>query len=167
MARQIFHSFRHSQDNWRVQTIRQIGVIEGQKLLSGNDWEAVKKQGDAAIQNWIDTQMTGRSCVVVLIGSATAGRRWVNYEMRKGWADRKGVVGIHIHGLKDGSGNQAAMGANPLEFVTVSTNVGDRALSSVAKTYDPPYSTSTYVYDHIKKNIEDWIEEAIIIRNAN
>jgi hypothetical protein len=41
MARQIFHSFRHKYDHWRVQTVRQIGAIEGQKLLSPNEWEAV------------------------------------------------------------------------------------------------------------------------------
>ena len=167
MARRIFHSFRYSPDYWRVQTIRQIGAIEGQQLLSANDWEAVKSKGEKAIQGWIDTQMVGRSCVVVLIGNATAGRRWVNYEMTKGWSDRKGVVGIHIHGLKDANGNQASKGANPLASATVTTRSGNKPLSSVAKTYDPPYTTSQYVYDHIKENIEDWIEEAIRIRNAN
>jgi hypothetical protein len=44
MARKIFHSFRFSIDWWRVQTVRQIGAIEGQTLLSSNDWEAVKKK---------------------------------------------------------------------------------------------------------------------------
>jgi hypothetical protein len=167
MARRIFHSFRHSQDYWRVQTIRQIGAIEGQNLLSPNDWEAVKKKGDKAIQGWIDTQMSGRSCVAVLIGNATAGRRWVNYEMQKGWHDGKGVVGIYVHGLKDANGDQASKGANPLASVKVPTKSGTKTLSSLAKTYDPPYSTSTYVYDYIKENIEAWIEEAIRIRNAN
>lgn len=167
MARRIFHSFRHSHDYWRVQTIRQIGAIEGQTLLSPNDWEKVKKKGDKAIQSWIDSQLSGRSCVVVLIGSATAGRRWVNYEMKKAWADDKGVVGVHIHGLKDAAGNQAAKGANALASVTVATRYGSKVLSNVAKTYDSPYSSSKYVYDYIKENIDDWIEEAIAIRKAN
>lgn len=167
MARRIFHSFRHANDYWRVQTIRQIGAIEGQKLLSPNDWEAVKKKGDKAIQDWIDDQLSGRSCVVVLIGSASVGRRWIKYEMKEGWDDRKGVVGIHIHGLKDASGNQAYKGKNPLADVNVRTKSGVKTLSDVAKTYDPPYSTSNYVYDHIKNNIDAWIEEAIGIRNAN
>src|SRR5579875_3293725 len=100
MARRIFHSFRHANDYWRVQTIRQIGAIEGQVLLSPNDWEKVKEKGNKAIQDWIDDQLHGRSCVVVLIGSATAGRPWIEYEIKKGWADGKGVLGIHIHGLK-------------------------------------------------------------------
>jgi hypothetical protein len=167
MARRIFHSFRHANDYWRVQTIRQIGAIEGQMLLSPNDWEAVKKKGNKAIQDWIDDQLYGRSCVVVLIGSATAGRPWIEYEMSKGWADGKGVVGIHIHGLKDSNQKQAYKGKNPLAGVTVQTRSGVKTLSNVAKTYDPPYTSSNSVFDHIKTNIESWIEEAIRIRNAN
>lgn len=167
MARRIFHSFRYRYDAWRVQNIRQMGSIEGQKLLSANGWEEVKKGGDDAIQRWIDEQMKGKSCVVVLIGQATAGRKWVKHEMRKGWADGKGVLGIHIHNLKDADGNQARKGRNPLDDVTVSTRDGNKSLSSVAKAYDPPYSTSQYVYNHIKDNIEDWIERAIEIRQNN
>lgn len=167
MTRKIFHSFRFKYDYWRVQTIRNIGSIQGQKLLSPNDWEAVQKKGDGAIQAWIDQQLSGKSCVVVLIGSATAGRKWVNYEMTKGWADGKGVVGIHIHRLKDSDSVQTTKGANPLASVTVSTKTGNKTLSSVAKTYDPPRTTSSGAYDYIAANIESWIEEAIRIRASN
>lgn len=167
MARRIFHSFRHSHDYWRVQTLRQIGAIEGQRLLSPNEWEAVKRRGDRAIQSWIDQQMAGKSCVVVLIGRATAGRRWVNYEMRKGWADGKGVVGIHIHRLKDHTGAQTVKGADPLDAISVGTRFGSMRLSAVAKTYDPPFSNSQNVYAHIANNIEHWIEEAIAIRRSS
>lgn len=167
MARRIFHSFRFSHDHWRVQTVRHIGSIEGQKLLSPNEWEAVKKQGDQAVRNWINGQLSGRSCVVVLIGSATAGRPWVNYEMDKGWEDGKGVVGVYIHGLKNSQSKQAAKGANPLTSINVSTKAGPKKLSSVAKTHDPPYKQSSNVYSYIKDNIEDWVEEAIAIRKAN
>ncbi len=38
-------------------------------------------------------------------------------------------------------------------------------MSTIVKSYDPPYSTSTYVYEYIEDNINDWIEEAIAIRN--
>jgi hypothetical protein len=137
-----------------------MGVIEGQRLLSPNDWEAIKRGGDPAIRRWIDQQMTGRSCVVVLIGSQTAGRKWVNYEIENGWNRGKGVVGVYIHNLKDSSGQQSYKGANP--FMTF--NVNGRSLSSIVKAYDPPYVLSTAVYNHIKNNLDAWIEEAIRIR---
>jgi hypothetical protein len=40
------------------------------------------------------------------------------------------------------------------------------ALSSVVKLYDPPGLTSTDVYNYIKKNLCDWVEKAIDIRNS-
>jgi len=57
--------------------------------------------------------------------------------------------------------NSHQKGSNPFDEFTVS----DEKLSKIVKAYDPPYSTSTYVYDHIKENLEDWVEEAIKIRN--
>src|SRR6266496_137301 len=157
MARRVFHSFHYKPDVHRVAQVRNMGVIEGQQLLSSNAWEEVKKGGDSAIKNWIDDQMTGRSCVVVLIGSATAGRKWVNYEIKKGWDLRKGLVGVYIHNLKDLSGNQSSKGANPFDGF----NVDGTSLSSIVKAHTPPSTTSTYVYDHIKGNLEGWVEEAI------
>jgi MTH538 TIR-like domain (DUF1863) len=161
MARRVFHSFHYQRDAYRVQQVRNMGVIEGQRLLSSNEWEQVKRGGDSAIKRWINEQMTGRSCVVVLIGSQTAGRRWVNYEIEKGWNDRKGLVGVHIHNLKDSSGNQSSKGANPF----YGFNVNGRSLSSIVKAYDPPGGTSTSVYAHIKDNLEGWVEEANRIRS--
>lgn len=160
MARKTFLTFHYANDCWRVQTIKGIGAIEEQPLLSSNAWEEVEKGGDAAIKKWIDGEMSGKSCDIVLIGSATAGRKWVNYEIKKAWDDGKGVLGIHIHKLKDSNGNQSTMGTNP--FSTF--NVGQKPLTNWAKTYNPPYSDSKDVYDYIKSNIEDWIEEAIRLR---
>jgi len=105
--------------------------------------------------------MKNRSCVIALVGEKTAGRKWINYEIKKGWEDGKGVVGIHIHNLKDREGNQANKGENPFDHVTIDGN----KLSSIVKCYNPLYSISTNVYEYIEKNIKDWIEEAIKIRN--
>jgi hypothetical protein len=160
MARQVFHSFHFKPDSHRVSQVRNMGAIEGQPILSGNEWEQVKQQGNAAVENWIAKHMKGRSCVVVLIGAQTAGRKWVNHEIIKGWADEKGVVGVHIHGLKNLAGEQSVKGANPFASLTL----GDKALSSIVKTYNPPYTVSTDVYRHISENLETWVEEAITIR---
>lgn len=83
MARQVFYSFHYDNDNWRASQVRNIGVIEGNRPAPDNDWETIKKGGDAAIQNWINNQLRYRSCTIVLIGSNTAGRKWINYEIEK------------------------------------------------------------------------------------
>lgn len=162
MARKIFSSFHYKPDNWRAATVRSIGAIEGNQLASDNDWESVTSGGDPAIEKWIAEQMKGKSCVVVLIGAGTAGRKWINHEIKKGWNDGKGLLGIHIHNLKDRDGDQSTKGSNPFTGFTVGDD--KKKLSSIVKTYDPPFSTSTYVYNHIRDNIVDWIEEAIEIR---
>ena len=99
MARNAFFSFHFDQDHWRASQVRNMGVLEGNSELSDNDWETVKRGGDASIQRWIDGQLVGRSCVIVLVGAQTAMRQWVMYEIRKGWELGKGIVGIRIHGL--------------------------------------------------------------------
>jgi hypothetical protein len=137
-----------------------MGKIEGQTLLSANGWEEVKGRGEAAIKKWISDEMSGKSCVVVLIGTETAGRKWVKYEIKKAWEDRKGVVGIYIHNLKNLDGKQSTKGANPFDQFTV----GDKGMSSFVKAYDPAGATSKEVYATINNGIADWVEEAITIR---
>jgi hypothetical protein len=59
------------------------------------------KGGDDAIKKWIASQMKGKHCAVVLVGTGTANRKWINHEIIKAWDDGLGVVGIYIHGLKN------------------------------------------------------------------
>src|SRR5262245_29220832 len=113
MARKVFYSFHFDNDYWRVQQVRNIGSVEGQTILAPNVWEEIRKKGKAAIQKWIDENMSGRSCVIVLIGSQTAGREWVDYEIKKAWTDKRGLLGIYIHRLLDQGKKPSVKGANP------------------------------------------------------
>lgn len=162
MTRKVFYSFHYSNDSWRASTVRNIGTVEGNKPANDNDWEEVKKGGDAAIKKWIDSQMKGKSCVVVLVGEKTAGRKWITYEIKKAWESGKGVVGIQIHKLKDSDGEQGEEGGNPFDYLTLD----DELLSKIVKLKKPPQKTSQGVYTHISQNLADWIEEAIEIRNS-
>ena len=149
--RRVFFSFHYKPDNWRASQVRNIGKVEGNSPASDNDWEAVTKGGDKAIEKWIDEQMLGRSCVVVLVGAKTAGRKWIKYEINKAWDAGKGVVGIYVNKLKDTSGDTAEKGSNPLGDLTV-------------KCHTPSGSSSTAAYNDISENIETWIEDAIKAR---
>ena len=159
--RRTFFSFHYSLDNWRVGQVRNMGMVEGNAAVSDNDWETVTKGGAAAIQKWIDDQMYGKSCAIALIGSKTAGRKWIEYEITKAWNDRKGVLGIYIHNLKDQHGNQSFQGGNPFERLTIDGTSAAR----IVRAYNPPYESSTYVYSYIADNIADWVEYAISIRS--
>lgn len=162
MARKVFYSFHYDADNWRASQVRNMGALEGNVPCSDNDWESIKRGGDAAIERWIAGQLSGRSCAVVLVGADTADRKWVRYEIEQAWNSSKGVVGVRIHNLKDRHGNHAAAGDNPFERFTL--DGGKKKLSSLVKLYDPPGWASTDVYAHIKENLADWVDEAINIR---
>ena len=165
MARRVFYSFHFQPDNWRASQVRNMGVVEGNPPASDNAWEAVKRGGDVGIRKWIDAQMFGRSCAVVLIGTDTASRKWIKYEIEKTWNESKGVFGIYVHNLKDSSGIQVNKGNNPFNEFTIGS--AGKKLSSVVKTYNPPYLTSTDVYKHTNDNLAGWIEEALEIRDQN
>lgn len=162
MARRVFFSFHFDKDCWRTQQIRNINALEGQTLLSLNDWEEVQRRGRAAIEKWIADQMYGKSCVVVLVGAQTSERPWVIHEISKGWNDKKGVLGIRVHKLLDSQSQASTAGLNPFEKVTF--NGSNRTLASVAPLKDPVGYDSKTVYANIANNIEAWIEEAIAIR---
>src|SRR6267378_4566082 len=119
MARKVFYSFHYKPDGSRASQVRNIGVVEGNTPAKDNDWETITKGGDDAIKRWINGQLDGRSCTVVLIGENTAGRKWIKHEIEKTWNDNKGVLGIYIHNLKDLTGNQARKGANPFQDFTM------------------------------------------------
>lgn len=158
--KKTFLSFYYKEDAWRVSQIKNIGAVEEQPLLSANKWEEIKKNGDAAVKEWIENNMRGRDCLVVLVGRNTSSRRWVKYEIRRACEKGIGVLGIYIHNLKDADGNQASKGSNPFESVTID----GKSITSYAKMYDPPYSYSTNVYNHIAENIAGWVDTAIRLR---
>jgi hypothetical protein len=50
MARKAFFSFHFGADNWRVSQVRNIHALEENRPVSDNEWEQIKKGGDAAIR---------------------------------------------------------------------------------------------------------------------
>lgn len=157
--RQVFFSFEYNKDAWRASQVRNMGKVDNSSTFSDNDWEEVKEKTDAKIREWIDNQMAKRSCLVVLIGATTSGRKWINYEIEKAYELNKGIVGIYIHGLKDKNENQTTKGSNPFYNILIGKN--KERLSKYVECYESPHLTSTYVYDDIKNNIEQLIEDAI------
>lgn len=157
--RQIFYSFHYDNDVFRVQQIRNIGSLEENEPVSANEWETVKRGGETSIKKWIDESLRYKSCVVVLIGSETTSRKWVNYEIEKAWNDGKAVFGIYIHNLKCPRNGVCRQGSNPFDGFTL--NDGRNKLSEFVKCYNPNQYNA---YSDIANNLEKWIEEAISSR---
>lgn len=155
MAREpVFYSFHYDKDVFRVQQIRNMGVVEGDEPVSANEWEQIKRKGDASVQRWIDENMKYKRCVIVLIGSETAHRPWVQYEIKRAWEQRKGLFGIYIHNLKCPRNGTCAKGPNPFD----NWAVGNQSMSNLVTCYD---SNSWDAYGEIARNLQSWVASAI------
>lgn len=153
MKRKVFYSFHFDSDVMRVQQIRQMGALEGDEPVNTNTWEQIKRT-DQGVKNWIEQNLNGKSCLVVLIGSQTASRPWVQYEIKRAWELDKAVVGVHIHRLKCPRSGYGLKGDNPFDRLTFRRN------GLIVKP--PVYETSfNDAYGDIKDNLATWIENAI------
>jgi MTH538 TIR-like domain (DUF1863) len=156
--RKVFYSFHYDNDVFRVQQIRNIGALEANEPVSANTWEQIKRGGDTAIKRWINENMEFKSCLVVLIGSETASRKWVKYEIEKAWNDNRAVLGVYIHNINCMRSGTCYKGPNPFDDIYFKD--GSR-LSSAVKAYNPNPNNA---YADIANNLEYWIEEAIASR---
>ena len=159
--RRVFYSFHFENDSWRASQVRNIGFVAGNKPTSDNDWEKLKQKGDAAVKGWIDQQMKGRSCTIVLVGSRTANRKWVKYEIEASWKKGMGVVGVYVDGLKAPNDTSSGRGKNPFDFVKLENG---KKFSSVVKCHEPEGFDSNSQYEWISNNLSEIVEEAIEIR---
>ena len=107
MAKRVFFSFEYG-DVSRAMVVRNSWVTQGKEaagFVDAGEFEKLKKQGDAAIKRWIDSQLKGTSVTVVLVGKNTCKSKWVKYEIEKSKEIGNGLLGIDISKIKDLQGN--------------------------------------------------------------
>lgn len=156
MARKVFFSFHYENDVWRANQVRNSWVTkekEAAGFIDSAEFEEVKKGGDAAIKRWIDKQLEGTSVTVVLIGSETASRPYVQYELQESYKKNNGIIGVYVHNQKDKDGKTSIKGSN--QFGELGKDKDGKAVYffQIAKEYD-------YINDNGYANLGTWIEEA-------
>ena len=87
--------------------------------------------------------MKGTSVTVVLIGTLTSEREYVQYEIDQSWDKKNGLIGVYMHNMKDQNHKTEKKGENP--FV----KLGYKGI----RTYD-------WVNDNGYENLGKWIEAA-------
>jgi hypothetical protein len=157
MARRVFFSFHYDNDILRVGQIRNSGIVlragdSAAGFIDSASWESVKRQGEGVVKNWIDSELDGTSVTAVLIGSQTADRKWVNYEIIESVKRGNGLLGIYIHNVKDLNGRTDVRGANPFDSLRWDNGKGAQ-LSLTYPTYD-------WVFDNGRANLSSWVEAA-------
>jgi len=156
MARRVFFSFHYQKDVWRANQIRNAHIVDGTAAAGFQDaslWEEARKKGDAAIKALINKGLEGTTVTAVLIGSETASRTYVKYEIDQSIARDNGLIGIYIHNLKDRNGYTAVKGANPFDQLYFERDSRKIYLSSMYSTYD-------WVDDDGYNNFAAWVEAA-------
>lgn len=159
MARRVFFSF-HYADIWRVMQVRNswnlVSERESAGFVDSADFEKVERQGDLAIQRWIDAQLEGTSTTVVLVGAETSSRKYVQYEIKRSYERGNGLLGIWLDNIKDQKGDVAWFrGENP--FHRVASGPGIFSLSIGDALRVPMYD---WVAGGGRVNIARWIEAA-------
>ena len=156
MPRRVFFSFHYQNDVWRTNIIRNAHIVEGTAAAGFQDaslWEEARRKGDVSVKALIDRGLEGTTVTAVLIGSETASRKYVKYEIDRSIQRGNGLVGIYIHNLKDRYGNTAIKGRNPFDNLSWNKNGQNVYLSSY-------YSTFDWVADRGYENFGRWVEEA-------
>ena len=156
MARRVFFSFHYKNDVWRANQIRNSWVTQGREaagFIDAADFEKIKQQGDNAVKRWIDGQLSGTSVTVVLIGTETNTRPYVQYEVQKSYEKGNGLLGVHLHNCKDRYGNVCPKGETTFGELGKDNKGNSVYFFQVAKIYD-------YVDDDGYRNLGKWIEDA-------
>ncbi len=116
MARRVFFSFHFDDDIWRANQVRNVNVVAGADtagFFDHSEYEEAKKVGDEGIKRMINKHLKDTSVTVVLIGTNTASRRWVKYEIAQSIAQKNGLLGIYIHHLKNQDRETSFRGPKP------------------------------------------------------
>ncbi len=84
-------------------------------FVDGSIWEKEKSKGSIGIKKLIEDGLKKTSVTTVLIGTETAERRWVQYEIVKSFDRGNGLLGIHINRIKSKEQQFSAKGLNPFD----------------------------------------------------
>ncbi len=116
MARRVFFSFHYENDIWRANQVRNSNVVAGADVagfFDHSEYEAAKRGGADAIRRMILRHLNNTTVTVVLIGTETANRSWVTYEIEQSIERQNGLLGVYIHHLRDQNGRTALRGPKP------------------------------------------------------
>jgi hypothetical protein len=116
MARRVFFSFHYDNDIWRANQVRNVNVVAGPDVagfFDHSEYEEAERKADEGIRRMILRHLDRTSVTVVLIGTETAQRPWVQYEIDQSIARKNGLLGIHIHHLKNRNLQTSLRGTKP------------------------------------------------------
>lgn len=150
MARSVFFSFHYENDVDRAFVVRNSWVTQSKQaagFVDKAEFEEIKKKGKTAVERWIDDQLIGTSVTVVLVGSETLDRPFVQYEIKKSIERGNAILGIQIGGIKN-LNSQTSVSQDQYKVI------------DTIKLWEVFHGFYNYVNHHGYSNLGTWIENA-------
>lgn len=136
-------------NSWVTQGVEKAGFIDKA------EFETIKRQGQKAVENWIDSQLVGTSVTVVLLGSETLNRDFVQYEIRKSIEKGNAIIGVKINNITDMRTGFISGSCN------VHTCIGVWSATKKEIYFDEiADGIYDYSYQNGYLNLGDWVETA-------
>src|SRR5215208_3452552 len=155
--RKVFFSFHYKRDIQRVSIVRNSWRFrqkgEATPFLDRAEWEQLKRRGEDAVKRWINSQLTGSTVTVVLIGKETGSRKWVNYEIERSYVLGHGMLGIYLNNIPDFFGTTESACLNPFSNWYIENDSRRTNFSELYPVYD-------WVKDNGFLNFANWVEQA-------
>ena len=194
VARRTFFSFHYEADVTRAWVVRNSWVTkiaQGEREAAGffdsSVFEAKERESVETLKTFLREGLRNSTVTCVLVGTQTALRRWVRYEIFRSFIRGNGLLAIRVHSILGLNKRQSASGANPFrniafkvdgdkvrfkEYMTsgwqLARDVGSMRLSDVTYSLggktNHSFSTLFPIYDWISddgyENLGAWIEGA-------
>ena len=83
---------------WKV--VRPDSLLAGRTFYDSSLWERRQIEDPETVKRVIREGVGYTSAVCVLVGTETATRRWVRYEIARAVIDKRGLLAVHLNGIR-------------------------------------------------------------------
>jgi hypothetical protein len=123
--RKVYFSFRF-EDVMRVNVVRNVWCIDHPNSSSKRSfydrsiWDKSYARYPESLKSLMRDAVTQSSAICVLVGTNTWKGPWVRYEIARAVVDNRGLLAVHINGLKHHQRQAPDLyGANPLDYLGI------------------------------------------------
>ena len=110
----VYFSFQYPGDLARVNAVRKLPNVVAYSAAGFDTpglWNKTCRMGQAAVKQMIDSVLANTAVTVVCIGQqSSANDKYIAYEIERTLQHGNGIVGLHVHHLRDRHGRTAARG---------------------------------------------------------
>lgn len=152
----VFFGMYYGQDNKKVSSLCDLGIIKAVNLLSIDEFNAVRQSRNDYVK-WFADKISVADCFIVALRKGTQNLQWVKYEIREAWNMGLPVFGIQIDRLaKNGNRNEISP-FHLYEYVDHRFGEFSPPILAIPEKIGNGKEAIEYVRDHLKEMIY-WAE---------